>query len=119
MKKQVFLFLVLAALVAGGVFAQVEVRINDSLPISVDSATIDKSKGELKVTYSASERCGMVNFSFDVWYKDSKGETHDHHISNLETILWARKASTFTFKLPAEVASGFTRMQILVFKIFN
>ena len=127
MKKQVFLFLVLAVLVAGGVFAQTDIKSKielfnpENFPITIVSATLQPNTRELKVTYSASQACGVVRFFFKVRYIDyydgNKSWENTHSIMNFETILWARNSSTFTFTLPEEVAYRFTRLGIDLSKL--
>ena len=111
MKKQVFLFLVLAVLVAGGVFAQSVSYTFDNSGYAVGSiriTTCEKSGTDtLKIAYSSPAGIGRVKFEFKVYYN---GGTRS--FSNVEFITTARNNSTFYINLTREQLNSLQRVEI-------
>ena len=97
-----FLFLVLAALAAGGVFAQyVPYEFDDGgmsglSIVSIDYTDARAGSNSLSITYSASEAYGTVKFYFTAHYNDPfKIGTSTKTWTNTEWITKPRASSTW------------------------
>ena len=137
MKKQAFLLrqllltMVLAALVAGGVFAQ-----TDALPklefdnggmsgLTITFAELRSSMRSLTVTYSVdtTEALGWVTFTIYVYYKDPNGYAGNDYLSsyrvdtNREWILRKKTTGTWTWNsLPRNVFFDYDHIKIVAEK---